>query len=336
MAVVAVGRQANLQLAEQGAPVGKAGQVVVECDVLGPLLGVDPRLELDEHGGDGLQGADLLGRPGVQPEVEEAKHAPGAVGQEAAARRRRRPAAHPSPSRPARGSRRARPSASSRRGSGSRRSFVAANTGSASNGTSPRGSGSTISRGGHSASRMLRPRRWSLRRRNATSAPRNSASTRVVHVSTSWRVRDDADMSRSATWPTSSSSRRWSSRRSRESPASPCGSSRPPKAFVRARSRLDHARPCARHDERADDVAVLELDRLDQHAPRHARDDAGERADRRSAPSWPTTRLRMCDSACSRPGSGPRLRIEAGDCLVEAARRCRRSPLRRRPELSSR
>ncbi len=77
-----VGGQADLQLPEEGAAVGQPGQVVVEGDVLGPLLGVDAGLELDEHGGDGLQGADLLGRPAVEPEVEEAQDTPGGVGQQ--------------------------------------------------------------------------------------------------------------------------------------------------------------------------------------------------------------------------------------------------------------
>ncbi len=79
---LAVGGQADLQLPEQGAAVGQPGQVVVEGDVLGPFLGVDAGLELDQHGGDRLQGTDLLGGPGVEPEVEEAQDAPGGVGQE--------------------------------------------------------------------------------------------------------------------------------------------------------------------------------------------------------------------------------------------------------------
>ena len=76
--------QPVLQLAQQGPAVGQPGQVVVEGVVLGPLLGVDARLELDEHRGDGLEGVDLRRLPGVQPEVEEAEDAPGRVGRAAA------------------------------------------------------------------------------------------------------------------------------------------------------------------------------------------------------------------------------------------------------------
>ena len=318
MAVVAVGGQADLQLPEQGAAVGQPGQVVVEGDVLGPLLGVDARLELDEHGGDRLQGADLLGRPGVQSEVEEAQDPPGRVGQEAGARTRRRPAGTPEPfstrSRYSSAFGRRHREVAARAGP-----CVAANTGSASKGTSPSGSGSGTSRGGHSASRMLRPRWWSLRRRKATSAPRNSASTRVVQVSTSWRVRDDADMSRSATWPTSSSRRRWSSRRLSRGGQ---GHGVAQQTAEGLGERTLPARPgpaLAGHDEGADEGAVLQLDRLDQDAPGDARDDAGERADGGSAPSWLTTRLRMWTRACSEPGQRPRLCIEARYGLVQAA-----------------
>ena len=74
--------QTDFQLSKEGPPVGQPGEVVVERNVLGAGLGVDARLELHEHGGDGLQRSELLGRPGVQSEVEEAQDAPGRLGQE--------------------------------------------------------------------------------------------------------------------------------------------------------------------------------------------------------------------------------------------------------------
>ena len=126
---------------------------------------------------------------------------------------------------------------------GSRRSFIAANTGSASNGTSPRGSGSTGSRNGHSASSTLRPRAWSFLRRNATSAPRNSARIRTDQLSTSWRFRDETDMRRSATLLTRSSSRCWCKSELSRVARVATWLRRPPSVLVSARSLLDQVRP---------------------------------------------------------------------------------------------
>ncbi len=45
-----------VQLLDQCAPVGQPGQVVVQGHVAEPVLGVEPGVQLDQHGGDRLRG----------------------------------------------------------------------------------------------------------------------------------------------------------------------------------------------------------------------------------------------------------------------------------------
>ena len=70
-AVVAVRGQAVLQLAQQRAAVREPREVVVVRVVLRLLLGVEASLQLDEHGGDGLQGVDLRGVQACRPKCRK-------------------------------------------------------------------------------------------------------------------------------------------------------------------------------------------------------------------------------------------------------------------------
>jgi hypothetical protein len=62
--------------------LGKVGQIVVQGDVGGALFGVNTRLKLHQHGGDGLEGVDLRGFPGAKFEVDESEHTPGGVAEQ--------------------------------------------------------------------------------------------------------------------------------------------------------------------------------------------------------------------------------------------------------------
>ena len=134
------------------------------------------------------------------------------------------------------------------------------------------------------------------------------------------RLRDDADISRSATWPTSSSRRRWSSSALSREARVTVWLKRPPKALVRARSRLDQARPWRATTRAPMTSPSWSGDGLDQDTPGHARDDAGEGADRRSGHrAGSPTRLRMWTRACSEPGIDHDSASKPGYLLVEAA-----------------
>ena len=141
----------------------------------------------------------------------------------------------------------------------------------------------------------------------------------MVQVSTSSRLRDDADISRSATWPTSSSRRRWSnSALSREARVTVWLKS-PPKALVRARSRLDQARPwraTTRAPMTSPSWRAMGSTRTPQAMP-----ETTQEKDPTAlwAPSRLTTRLRMWTQGVVRTGDRPRLGLEARYLLVEAA-----------------
>ena len=74
-----LGVESGLQLLDQRPAVRQTGQFVVVGVEARALFGVDATLELHEHRGDGLEGVDLRRVPVVQVEVEEPEDAPRRV-----------------------------------------------------------------------------------------------------------------------------------------------------------------------------------------------------------------------------------------------------------------